>query len=94
MDDDKVVSMEDDINSADNKEGTLTQSNPLPKCKAKPQKSLADHIRICHSKISPRKRKALCRMARSVPKTYFRPVLGQKKLTFTSKEPEEDYLDL
>ena len=30
-------------------------------------------------------------MARGVPKTYLRPVLGQKKLTFTSKEPEEDF---
>ena len=94
MDDDKVVSMEDDIITRQQRRRdthTVYRLCPLPKCKAKPQKRLADHIRICHSKISPRKRKALCRMARGVPKTYLRPVLGQKKLTFTSKEPEEDF---
>ena len=46
------------------------RSCPIPTCKSKPQKRLADHIRVCHPKISPNKRKALCRRARRVPKTF------------------------
>ena len=62
---------------------------PVKNCMSKPQKRVADHIRICHPHISPGKRKLLCRVARAVPKKHMRPLLGQKKLTFSqpSKSP-------
>lgn len=43
---------------------------PIPSCKSKPQKRLAENLRICHPKLSPSNRKALCRMARGVPKSF------------------------
>ena len=60
---------------------------PVPSCKAKPQKRVADHLRICHPKITPRKRKALCKTARTVPRKFLQPKIGQRKLQFTSPPP-------
>ena len=60
---------------------------PIPRCHAKPQKRIADHIRLCHQSITPRKRKQFCRIAKRVPRKSITQSTGQRKLLF--KEPKK-----
>ncbi len=61
---------------------------PIPQCGSKPQLRLPDHIRLCHPQITPRKRKRFCIMAKVMPKGIVRPIMGQRRLTFTPTKHE------
>ena len=58
---------------------------PVSGCKAKPQKKLSYHIILYHPHITPKKRRSLCRNARTVNKMFIKPLKAQKKLFFSAK---------
>lgn len=55
---------------------------PIPGCKCKPQKRLADHFRKQHPEVTTNQRRRLLKKAKVVPRNYIPPKIGQTKLEF------------
>lgn len=64
---------------------------PILGCNSKPQKRLADHIRLCHQNITPRRRNRFCQIAERVQKRNVRQCVGQRKLNFTPQTPSDEF---
>ena len=62
---------------------------PVPNCKAKAQKRLANHIARYHKDVSPRKRLQYCRKALKVSKKYVPKPWDKKGYVFLKRVNEK-----
>ena len=75
-----INKMEKTYSSFPNEQYRKYKLCPVSGCRAKPKKKLSYHIILYHPKITPKKRRSLCKNARIVNKKFVKPLKAPQKL--------------